>query len=137
MSPLRYINLSFFNLEGIKDVNFLLLAIIAVLIILSAFFSASETAYSSVNTIRLKSYVEEKRKGARKALYIADHFDKTLSTILVGNNFVNIAATTIAAFILTKTITDPTFANIINTILMTIIVLIFGEIVPKIGRAHV
>ncbi|HOI46724.1 MAG TPA: hemolysin family protein [Bacilli bacterium] len=131
MSPLRYINLSFFNLEGIKDVNFLLLAIIAVLIILSAFFSASETAYSSVNTIRLKSYVEEKRKGARKALYIADHFDKTLSTILVGNNFVNIAATTLAAFILTKTITDPTFANIINTILMTIIVLIFGEIVPK------
>jgi len=131
LSPLRYLLASFFNLEGLQEVNFLALILILVLLVGSAFFSAAETSFSSVNIIRLKSYVEEKRRGARKALYIADNYEQTLSSILVGNNFVNIAATTIAAFILMKTIADPTIANIINTIVMTIIILIFGEIVPK------
>ena len=131
LDPHRYLLNSFFNLQGIQDVNFLVLLVILVLLLGSAFFSAAETAFSSVNVLRLKSYVEEKRRGARKALYIAEHFEQTLSTILVGNNFVNIAATTIAAYVLTKTITDPTLANLITTIIMTTIILIFGEIVPK------
>jgi len=100
-------------------------------LVCSAFFSASETAFSGINMIRMKNYAEEKRKGARRALYIMEHFDKTLSTILVGNNFVNIASTTICAYLFGKFILNPTLANVLNTVIMTIIILIFGEIIPK------
>lgn len=108
----------------------LLLALI-VLLIFSAFFSSCETALSSVNVIRLKNMVEEKKKGARKALYLAEKFDVILVTLLVGNNLVNIGATTIAAVIFGKLIANPTVANLVNTLGMTVIVLIFGEITPK------
>ncbi len=81
--------------------------------------------------MRLRSAVEEKQKGAKKALWISEHYDRTLSTILVGNNFVNIGATSVATIIFGNLIVNPTLANIINTIVMTIIVLIFGEIMPK------
>lgn len=109
------------------------LAIVGVILLLafSAFFSSAETAFSRSNLIRLKNYADEKRKGARRAIYICENFDKTLSTILVGNNLVNIASTTICAYLFTKFILDPTVANIVNTAAMTIIVLIFGEILPK------
>jgi len=97
----------------------------------SAFFSATETAFSSVNLIRLRNYLEEKKKGAKKAVYIAEKFDIALTTILVGNNFVNIAATTVGTFIATRTILNPTWSSIISTIIMTLIILTFGEILPK------
>jgi len=100
-------------------------------LICSSFFSSSETAFSGANMIRIKNYAEEKKKGARRALYIMEHYDKTLSTILVGNNFVNIASTTICAYIFGKFILNPTLANVLNTVVMTIIILIFGEILPK------
>ena len=109
----------------------LLITALILLICMSAFFSASETAFSTVNIMRLKNYVEEKRRGAKKALWIAEHYDRTLSTILVGNNFVNIAATTLAAILFSQLIKNASVANIVNTIGMTIIVLIFGEIMPK------
>ena len=112
-------------------VDAILICVLVVLLFLSAFFSSSETAFSTDNSIRMKNYVEEKRKGARKALYIMEHYDKTLATILVGNNFVNIASTTICAIIFGRLIVNPTLANILNTVIMTIIVLIFGEILPK------
>ena len=112
-------------------VDAILICVLVVLLFLSAFFSSSETAFSTANSIRMKNYVEEKRKGARKALYIMEHYDKTLATILVGNNFVNIASTTICAIIIGRLIVNPTLANILNTVIMTIIVLIFGEILPK------
>lgn len=108
----------------------LLIALI-ILLMFSAFFSCCETALSTSNIIRLKGFVEEKRKGAKKALYLAEKFDFTLITLLVGNNIVNIGATTIAAYILSQLITNPTVYNVINTFGMTIIVLIFGEITPK------
>jgi len=109
------------------------LSIIGVLVLLvfSAFFSASETAFSKANLIRLKNYADEKKKGARRAVYICEHFDKTLSTILVGNNLVNIASTTICAYLFSKFIVNPTLSNLLNTVIMTIIILIFGEIIPK------
>ncbi len=109
------------------------LAILGVVILLafSAFFSSAETAFSRVNLIRMKSYADEKKKGARRALYICENFDKTLSTILVGNNLVNIASTTICAYLFGKFIVSPTLSNLLNTVVMTIIILIFGEILPK------
>lgn len=74
---------------------------------------------------------ENKVKGARKALYIAEHSDRVLTTILVGNNIVNILSTTICAFLLSQFIQNPTLLNVMNTVVMTIIILITGEILPK------
>lgn len=107
------------------------LVALIILIMFSAFFSSCETAFSTVNIIRLKNYVDEKVKGARKALYLAEKFDVTLITLLVGNNLVNIGATTIAACVFGRLIAKPGIANVANTVIMTIIVLIFGEIMPK------
>ena len=101
------------------------------LLVASAFFSACETAYSTSNLIRMRNYADENYKGARKALHICENYDKTLTTILVGNNLVNIANTTIAAYIVTSLITSPVLSNILNTVVMTILILIFGEILPK------
>jgi len=114
-----------------ETVNPWLILILFILLLLSAFFSSAETAFSSCNIIRLKNYVEDGKKGAKKALYAAERFEKTLSTILVGNNVVNIALTTISATILLGVFKNPTTANIINTLGVTFVVLIFGEIIPK------
>ena len=81
--------------------------------------------------MHIKTYAEEKKKGARRAQYICDNFDRALVGFLVGNNLVNIGATTIAAYVIGSMIVNPTVANIVNTFGMTIIVLIFGEILPK------
>lgn len=111
---------------------FIILSIVLLILLLfSAFFASSETSFSAVNIIRLKNYVEEKKRGAKKALWIAEHFDRTLTTCLVGNNFVNIGATTVGAYLITQLIKNPTVANIVTTFVMTIIVLIFSEIIPK------
>ncbi len=108
-----------------------LLAVVVVLLVLSAFFSCFETAISSANSIRLKSLADDNVKGARKALYLFENFDKTLTNLLVGNNLVNIANTTICAFLFSKWISNPTLANVLNTVIVTIVILIFGEILPK------
>lgn len=110
---------------------------VVILIMFSAFFSASETAFTKANMLRLRSYADEKKKGARRAIYICEHSDKALSTILVGNNLVNIASTTICAYLFSKFIVNPTLSNLMNTVIMTIIILIFGEILPKsISKAY-
>lgn len=109
---------------------------VVLLIALSAFFSATETAFSSVNALHIRTYVDEKRKGARRAQYVLDHFDRSLVGFLVGNNLVNIANTTICAYMFSKFIVNPTLANILNTVIMTIVILIFGEILPKSYAKH-
>ena len=109
----------------------LFIVAIILLVVLSAFFSASETAFSSVNTLHIKTFAEEKVKGARRAQYICDHFDMALVSFLVGNNLVNIASTTICAYLFSKFIINPTISNLLNTVVMTVIILIFGEILPK------
>ncbi len=109
----------------------ILIAVIVILLVCSAFFSAAETAFSSMNIIRIRTMAENKVKGARKALYISEHSDRALTTILVGNNIVNILATTLCAFILSDLLVDPTLLNVLNTLVMTIVILITGEILPK------
>ena len=126
----HYIINQIFNFENFT-VHIPLLIVLMFLIMASAFFSASETAYSSINVIRLRSFVDQKRRGAKKALYILSKYDLTLTTILIGNNLVNIGATTIAAYIITSTVINPTLGNVLNTVIMTLIILIFGEIMPK------
>jgi putative hemolysin len=100
------------------------------LILLSAFFSSAETAFSSVNRIRLKNFVDEGRKGSKKALLIAENFDKTITTILIGNNIVNTAAASISAALAIQLFGDNT-ALAISTVIITILIIIFGEILPK------
>ncbi|MBO9128761.1 hemolysin family protein [Bacillus sp. 165] len=103
---------------------------LVLLIILSAFFSSAETAYSSANRIRLKNYLDEKRPGSKNAWYITENFDKALSTILVGNNVVNIAAASIATKVSIDTFGAAT-GILFSTTFMTIVILIFGEMLPK------
>ena len=114
-----------------NSIHAVLIVVIVLLMVCSAFFSASETAFNSMNIIRIRNMAENKVKGARKALYIAEHSDKVLTTILVGNNLVNITSTTLCAFILSQLISNATVLNILNTVVMTIIILIVGEILPK------
>lgn len=103
--------------------------LLIVLIVLSGFFSATETAFSTVNKIRLKNYADSGNKKAATALKIAENFDKTLATVLIGNNVVNIASASVATVVFTALCGASGPA--VSTVVMTVIVLIFGEVLPK------
>jgi CBS domain containing-hemolysin-like protein len=102
---------------------------IVILIIISACFSASETAFTSVSRVRLKQQAEKGDKRAARAYKTAEHFDKTLTTILIGNNIVNILAASLGTIVFTRHF--GTAGVGISTAVMTVAVLIFGEITPK------
>ena len=106
-----------------------LFAILIVLVSLSAFFSASETALTSISKIKLLSMVEEKAKNADKIQKLTSNPAKMLSTILIGNNIVNICASSLATSI--AIFYSPNAGVGIATVVMTVVVLIFGEITPK------
>ena len=105
-------------------------AALVILVGFSAFFSASETAFSSLNQIRLKSRAEDGDSSAARVLAMAEQYDKLLSTILIGNNIVNIAAASIGTILFTRMLGAERGATV-STIVLTIIVLIFGEVTPK------
>lgn len=104
--------------------------LIAITVIFSAYFSATETAFSSLNKTRLKAMAEKGNKRAQKTLRLAENYDKLISTILVGNNIVNIACASIGTMLFVE-IMDEQSGPAISTLVITIIVLIFGEITPK------
>ena len=119
--------------------NIPMFIIMLILVILSAFFSMSETAFSSASDTKLKIAVEGKVAGAKKAYYLYERFDKTITTLLIGNNLVNVALSAIAVVFLMKlAITeDENIVSIISTVVVTLVLLIFGEIVPKmIAKTH-
>lgn len=108
------------------------LMLLAGLLLLSSFFSMSETVFSSLNPIRIKNYIEAGKKGSKRAYWISERFDLTLSTILVGNNLSNIALASISIGVFSQIFEQSeTFVTIFNTLVMTTVILIFGEIVPK------
>ena len=111
------------------DSTITLIISIAILILFSAFFSATETAFSSLSKIRLKNLANDHNKRANETLRLTNDFDKILSTILIGNNVVNILSASLATIIFTKYYGDLGVS--LSSIIMTIIVLIFGEISPK------
>lgn len=102
---------------------------IAVLVIFSAYFSATETAFTSVNRIRIKNLANDGDRKAKDVLDLTEKFDSMLSTILVGNNIVNIAMSAIATVLFMELY--PVYGATIATAVITVIVLIFGEISPK------
>lgn len=106
-----------------------LFIVLVILIGLSAFFSASETALTSLSKIRLRNMVEENVKRADIISRLVENPKKLLSAILVGNNLVNICASSIATMIAMSI--DPVYGVGVSTVLMTIVVLICGEITPK------
>ena len=110
-----------------------ILIALVVLVILSGFFSSTETAYSCANRIKLRSLATSGNKRAKQVLDLAEtNYDKLISTILIGNNIVNIVATTLATILFALIFkNDPSTANIVSTVVMTVSILIFGEITPK------
>ena len=105
------------------------LILMAVLVALSAFFSSTETAFSSLNRTRLKNMADHGDRRAEATLALAERYDELLSTILVGNNVVNIALSSIATLFFISLI--PNGGAGISTAVITVVVLIFGEISPK------
>ena len=103
--------------------------IIAVLVVFSAYFSATETAFSSLNRTRLRAMAEKGNSRAALALKLAERYDQLLSSILVGNNVVNIAMSSISTLLFVRLM--PDIGATVSTIVITIVVLIFGEISPK------
>ena len=103
--------------------------IMAVCLLLSAYFSATETAFSSANVTRLKMLAEKGNSRAALACRLLERYDKLLSTILIGNNIVNIASASIATVVFVRFLGDKGVT--ISTVVMTVVVLIFGEISPK------
>ncbi|PKM66491.1 MAG: HlyC/CorC family transporter [Firmicutes bacterium HGW-Firmicutes-2] len=103
--------------------------ILGILLVLSGFFSATETAFSSINRIRMKHLANNGNKKALHTLELSEDFDKVLSTILIGNNIVNIASAAIATVLFTRHYGNAGVT--ISTAVTTILVLIFGEITPK------
>ncbi len=109
-----------------------LLIVMVILVLFSAFFSSAETAFSSLNKVRLKASYEEDSKRVQSTLKLADNYDIVLSTILIGNNIVNVASTAIATLFFTGLLGDNSdLGATVSTIVMTIVVLFFGEVTPK------
>ena len=107
-----------------------MIVILIVLVILSAYFSATETAFTSLNRIRLKSKADAGNRRAALALRLVDQYDNLLSTILVGNNIVNLSASSLATVFFTEGLRLQNGA-VISTAVITIVVLVFGEVSPK------
>lgn len=104
--------------------------IIIFCILFSAYFSATETAFSSLNRIRIKNLAEKGDKRAKLVLDLLENFDSLLSTILIGNNIVNIACASVATMLFVKILGEEHGASV-STIVITIVVLVFGEVSPK------
>ena len=120
-----------------RTTDYFLLVVIAILVVLSGIFSMSDMVYGVVNQLRLKKDVEKGSKRAKIALDFASNYDTTISTILFSNNLVNIAASSLSAIVGLRIFSslDNDLAGTITSLILLVIILIFGEICPKvIGR---
>ena len=113
---------------GSQDLTYYIIAIV-LLVIVSAYFSATETAFTSINRIRIKNLANDGDKRAKNVLELEGNFEKLLSTVLIGNNLANIGMTAIATVLFIKLFGQ--YGATISTGVITVVVLIFGEISPK------
>lgn len=110
----------------------ILIAVIIVLVLLSGFFSATETAFSCANKIKLKTYVTQGKKNAKAVYKFADEkYDKLVTAILVGNNIVNLSASALGTTAFAILLNEAAYSDVVSTAVLTIVVLLFGEITPK------
>lgn len=110
----------------------IMIAVLTVCVALSAFFSASETSFTSVNRVKLKTMAQNGNRRAKAALALAEDYDRLITTILIGNNIVNIAASSLATSLFLVLLNNQTnLATTASTVVMTIVILIFGEVSPK------
>ena len=100
-------------------------------VLLSGFFSGSEMAYSSCNQVRLENLRDDGSKRAGVALKLCEHYDDTLSAILIGNNLVNIAASSLGV-VLVNILTGGDGKIWLSTLIITVLIIVFGETIPKI-----
>lgn len=110
------------------------IVLMIICLILSSFFSATETAFTSVNRVKIKTLASDGNKKAKRVEKIIDNYDKMLSAVLIGNNVVNIALSTIATLFFVMVLPakmGEDWAGIISTAVITVVVLIFGEVTPK------
>lgn len=111
-----------------------ILCAMVMLVLFSAFFSGAETSFSSLNRVKLKTMISEGKSNKRieRTLALAEDYDIVLSTVLIGNNIVNIACTSLATLFFTGLLGDNSdLGATVSTVVMTIVVLIFGEVTPK------
>lgn len=113
----------------IDSSDLVMIFVLLLLVAMSAYFSATETAYTSLNRIRLKNRADNGSRRAAKTLALAEEYDKLLTTILIGNNIVNITATTVATVLCTKWFKQ--YGPTVSTVALTVIILVFGEVTPK------
>ena len=115
-----------------QTTEIIFIVVICICFLLSGYFSATETAFTAVNKVRLKAKAEDGDKGAKRVLKLADRYDRLLTTILIGNNIVNILASSLATLLFIFWIkNNEPLATTLSTVATTVIVLIFGEITPK------
>lgn len=113
--------------------DIIFLVIVLVCILLSGYFSATETAFTAINKIRLRAKADDGDKGAKRVLKLADNYDRLLTTILIGNNVVNILASSLFTLLLIALIPrNEGLATTLSTVILTVVILIFGEITPKV-----
>ena len=116
-------------MDGSSTIEILIMVF---LVMMSAYFSATETAFSSLNKTRLKTIAEDGNKKAELALKLSERYDKLISTILIGNNIVNIALASLGTIFFIHLLNgDENMGTTVSTIVITVAVLIFGEITPK------
>ena len=113
------------------DPSTLQIITMVILVMMSAYFSATETAFSSLNKTRLKTLAEDGNKRAALTLKLAENYDKLISTILIGNNIVNICLASLGTIFFIHIIHDENLGTTLSTVVITVVVLIFGEITPK------
>lgn len=108
------------------------LSLCFIFLLLSAYFSSSETAYTAASRVRLRTLADKGNKRAKRALWVCDRFDKTLTTILIGNNIVNNALASISSLLFLQHFTQLGDSSVLyGTIITTLIVYLFGEVIPK------
>lgn len=113
-------------------IQIVFLIVVIICIILSGYFSATETAFTAINKIRLRAKADDGDKGAKRVLKLSENYDRLLTTILIGNNVVNILASSLFTLLLISFIPqNEGLATTLSTVILTVVVLIFGEITPK------
>ena len=107
------------------------IVVMVIMVVFSAYFSATETAFSSINKTRLRTLAEKDNMRAERVLKLAENYDKLLSTILIGNNIVNIVLASLCTLMFVDLLKSQDTGATVSTVVSTVVVLIFGEVTPK------